>query len=78
VIVKSNDPVRAEAYRSLGLETICRTTILSDALILAATDGPEATNGAVEPPTAQPMRGAPPARSSEPAPGAEPTSEGEG
>lgn len=65
VIVKSNDPVRAEAYRSLGLETICRTTILSDALILAATDGPEATNGAVEPPTAQPIHGPPPSAARE-------------
>jgi trk system potassium uptake protein TrkA len=65
VIVKCNDPVRAEAYRSLGLETICRTTILSEALIVAATEGPEATNGAVEPPTAQPIHGAPPSASRE-------------
>lgn len=59
VIAKINDPVRADAYRSLGLETICRTTLLSTALVTAATDGAEATNGAVEPPTAQPMLGAP-------------------
>jgi trk system potassium uptake protein TrkA len=56
VISKVNDPLRAEAYRALGLETICRTVILSDALVTAAQQGPEATNGAVEPPTAQPMR----------------------
>jgi trk system potassium uptake protein len=61
VIVKINDPLRAEAYRTLGLETICRTVILSDALIKAAIEGAEATNGAVEPPTAEPLRGAPPA-----------------
>ena len=28
VIAKINDPLQAEAYRSLGLETICRTVIL--------------------------------------------------
>lgn len=32
VVAKINDPVRAEAYTSLGLNTICRTTILVDAL----------------------------------------------
>ena len=58
-LAKVNDPVRAEAYRSLGLETICRTVLLSDALIRAATDGPESTDGAVAAPTAEPLRGAP-------------------
>ncbi len=60
VIAKINDPLRAEAYRTLGLETICRTTILSGALVTAAAEGAAATNGMVEEPTAQPMRGAPP------------------
>jgi trk system potassium uptake protein TrkA len=32
VVAKINDPVRAEAYASLGIPTICRTTILVDAL----------------------------------------------
>lgn len=32
VVSKINDPVRAEAYSSLGLATLCRTTILVDAL----------------------------------------------
>jgi hypothetical protein len=59
VIAKINDPVRAEAYRSLGLETICRTVILADALVTAATQGAEATGGNVQPPTAEPLRGAP-------------------
>ena len=59
VIAKINDPVRAEAYRSLGLETICRTAILSDALVLATMEGAEATNGQVLPPTAEPLQGAP-------------------
>jgi Trk K+ transport system NAD-binding subunit len=60
VIAKINDPLRAKAYRTLGLETICRTTILSGALVTAATEGAAATNGMVEEPTAEPMRGAPP------------------
>jgi trk system potassium uptake protein TrkA len=60
VIAKINDPLRGEAYRALGLETICRTIILGDALVKAALEGAEATNGFVEPPTAQPLRGAPP------------------
>lgn len=59
VIAKINDPLRAEAYRTLGLETICRTVVLADALVLAATEGAEATNGAVEPPTAEPRQGFP-------------------
>jgi trk system potassium uptake protein TrkA len=60
VVAKINDPLRGEAYRALGLETICRTIILGDALVVAAVDGAEATNGFVEPPTAEPIRGAPP------------------
>jgi trk system potassium uptake protein TrkA len=60
VIAKINDPLRAEAYRTLGLETICRTVILADALVVAAHDGAEATDGAVEPPTAEPRQGVPP------------------
>jgi trk system potassium uptake protein TrkA len=60
VIAKVNDPLRGEAYRALGLETICRTIILGDALVVAATEGAAATHGFVEEPTAQPLRGAPP------------------
>ena len=63
VIAKINDPLRAEAYRTLGLETICRTVVLADALVVAAHDGAEATDGAVEPPTAEPRHGMPPAGS---------------
>jgi hypothetical protein len=59
VIAKINDPLRGEAYRAVGLETICRTIILGDALVVAAIEGAEATNGFVEPPTAEPLRGAP-------------------
>jgi trk system potassium uptake protein TrkA len=60
VITKINDPLRSEAYRALGLETISRTIILADALVTAAVEGAAATDGFVEEPTAQPMRGAPP------------------
>ena len=60
VVAKINDPLRGEAYRALGLETICRTVILGDALVTAAIEGAAATNGFVEEPTAQPLRGAPP------------------
>jgi trk system potassium uptake protein TrkA len=60
VIAKINDPLRAEAYRTLGLETMCRTVVLADALVLAATEGAEATNGSVLPPTAEPLHGSPP------------------
>jgi len=60
VIAKVNDPLRGEAYRALGLETICRTIILGDALVTAAVEGAAATNGFVEEATAQPLRGAPP------------------
>jgi trk system potassium uptake protein TrkA len=63
VVAKINDPLRAEAYRNLGLETICRTVVLADALVKAATEGAEATDGAVEPPTAEPRQGTPPAGS---------------
>ena len=63
VIAKINDPLRASAYRTLGLETICRTNILSGALATAAAEGAAATNGMVEEPTAEPMRGTPPAGS---------------
>ena len=60
VIAKINDPLRSEAYRALGIETISRTTILGNALVTAAIEGAEATNGFVEPATAEPRRGVPP------------------
>ncbi|HEX7196188.1 MAG TPA: TrkA family potassium uptake protein [Candidatus Limnocylindria bacterium] len=59
VIAKINDPLRGEAYRAVGVETICRTIILGDALVVAAQEGAEATNGFVEPATAEPRRIAP-------------------
>ena len=59
VIAKINDPVRAEAYRRLGLETICRTVMMADALETATVSGAEATGGDVGAPTAEPVGGAP-------------------
>jgi trk system potassium uptake protein len=32
VIAKINDPVRAEAYADLGIATLCRTNLISDAV----------------------------------------------
>ena len=32
VIAKINDPVRAEAYADLGIATICRTSLMADAI----------------------------------------------
>ncbi len=32
VVAKINDPVRADAYSSLGIATICRTTMMVDAM----------------------------------------------
>lgn len=44
VVAKVNDPVRAQAYTSLGIATICRTRLLVDAL--AQYSGLEADPGA--------------------------------
>jgi len=33
VFAKVNDPVRAQAYSELGIGTICRTTMMADALL---------------------------------------------
>jgi trk system potassium uptake protein TrkA len=32
VVAKINDPVRAEAYRTLGIATLCRTNMMADAV----------------------------------------------
>lgn len=32
VVAKINDPVRAEAYAALGIATLCRTNLMSDAI----------------------------------------------
>jgi trk system potassium uptake protein TrkA len=35
VYAKVNDPVRAQAYAELGIGTLCRTTMMADALLAA-------------------------------------------
>jgi trk system potassium uptake protein TrkA len=35
VYAKVNDPLRAQAYAELGIGTICRTTLMADALLVA-------------------------------------------
>lgn len=52
VVTKINDPVRAEAYRALGLATICRTRILIDDLAQYAGLHADAGAGGVGVPTA--------------------------
>jgi hypothetical protein len=32
-MAKINDPVRAAAYAELGIATVCRTTMLTDAIL---------------------------------------------
>jgi trk system potassium uptake protein TrkA len=40
VLAKINDPVRAAAYAELGIATICRTTMLSDAILAFLSQRP--------------------------------------
>jgi trk system potassium uptake protein TrkA len=50
-VAKINDPVRARAYAELGVSTICRTTLLTDAVLLFAglpTSGEPAIHEASE------------------------------
>jgi trk system potassium uptake protein len=53
VYAKVNDPVRADAYAELGVGTICRTTLMADAL-LAALGQPVGTEPAVREGVAHP------------------------
>ena len=60
VVAKVNDPLRAEAYAELGIATICRTTLMSNAVLefvglptsgVTGVRPPEATHpGADHPP----------------------------
>jgi trk system potassium uptake protein TrkA len=60
VVAKVNDPLRAEAYAELGIATICRTTMMSNAVLefvglptsgVSGVRPPEATHpGADHPP----------------------------
>ena len=40
VLAKINDPVRAAAYAELGIATVCRTTMLSDAILAFLSQRP--------------------------------------
>ena len=50
VYAKVNDPMRAEAYAELGIGTLCRTTMIADAL-LGAMGLPEGSEPSVRPGT---------------------------
>ena len=50
VIAKINDPVRAEAYADLGIATLCRTTMMADA-VAAFLELPVSGRTGVLPPT---------------------------
>jgi trk system potassium uptake protein len=49
VVAKVNDPVRAEAYAALGLATLCRTTILRDAVLEYLGEAPVGPPGVLAP-----------------------------
>jgi trk system potassium uptake protein TrkA len=51
VVAKINDPVRAEAYRELGMATVCRTRLLVDALARHAGLAADPGAGGVSLPT---------------------------
>ena len=67
VYAKVNDPMRAQAYAELGIGTICRTTMIADAL-LGAIGLPEGSEPSVRPAAGQdqaPMGAAAPAGNGE-------------
>jgi trk system potassium uptake protein TrkA len=72
VIAKINDPVRAEAYADLGIATLCRTTMMADA-VAAYLDMPVSGRSGILAPTGshpggedhhEPVSDEPPAASS--------------
>lgn len=48
VYAKANDPMRAQAYAELGIGTVCRTTMIADAL-LGAMGLPQGSEPSVRP-----------------------------
>ena len=50
VVAKINDPVRATAYAELGLATLCRTTLMTDA-VTSFLDMPVSGVPGLQPPT---------------------------
>jgi trk system potassium uptake protein TrkA len=59
VVAKINDPVRAEAYRELGMATICRTRLLVDALARHVGLPPDPGAEGVSLPTTPHVHGSP-------------------
>jgi len=48
-IAKINDPVRAAAYAELGIATVCRTTMLSDAILAFLSQRPTGMPSVIAP-----------------------------
>ncbi|MDQ3938125.1 MAG: TrkA family potassium uptake protein [Chloroflexota bacterium] len=65
VVAKINDPVRAEAYTTMGLATICRTRLLVDALARYAGMAADPGAGGVHSPAGAHNQSEPDARRSE-------------
>ncbi len=49
VVAKINDPVRAAAYAELGIATVCRTTMLTDAILAFLSLGPTGMPSVIAP-----------------------------
>ena len=48
-LAKINDPVRAAAYAELGIATVCRTTMLSDAILAFLSQRPSGMPSVIAP-----------------------------
>jgi len=48
-VAKINDPVRAAAYASLGIATVCRTTMLTDAILAFLSERPTGMPSVIAP-----------------------------
>jgi hypothetical protein len=48
-VAKINDPVRAAAYADLGIATVCRTTMLTDAILGYLTQRPTGMPSVIAP-----------------------------
>ena len=48
-VAKINDPVRAAAYAELGIATICRTTMLTDAILAFLSERPTGMPSVIAP-----------------------------
>ena len=49
VVAKINDPVRAAAYADLGIATVCRTTMLTDAILAFMAQRPTGMPSVIAP-----------------------------